>query len=286
MNEQIVSAALKTLNIGDVSELTEEQITETVKRINELKVYDDTKLNELKSNVRKDFRTTIESEVKGKTFEKLEKDILNKFGLDLEKGTDYNNALELIEKAISNKVNNASGDEELKKEMETLREAIKRVNEEKDTSLTELEKAYKRQLTDLKLNGEISKFTGLIDAEDSLKASQLEFLKYSFDKAYEVREQDGQTVVFDKVKEEIVKNETDYSPETLSSVLGKLAPTIVKLKKEEVKQGRGEQGKPVATSNMNKFKTSEDFNQYLQGQDIRPTSIEGMKLYSEWKATQ
>ena len=286
MNEQIVSAALKTLNIGDVSELTEEQITETVKRINELKVYDDTKLNELKSNVRKDFRTTIESEVKGKTFEKLEKDILNKFSLDLEKGTDYNNALELIEKAISNKVNNASGDEELKKEMETLREAIKRVNEEKDTSLTELEKAYKRQLTDLKLNGEISKFTGLIDAEDSLKASQLEFLKYSFDKAYEVREQDGQTVVFDKVKEEIVKNETDYSPETLSSVLGKLAPTIVKLKKEEVKQGRGEQGKPVATSNMNKFKTSEDFNQYLQGQDIRPTSIEGMKLYSEWKATQ
>lgn len=286
MNEQIVSAALKTLNIGDVSELTEEQITETVKRINELKVYDDTKLNELKSNVRKDFRTTIESEVKGKTFEKLEKDILNKFSLDLEKGTDYNNALELIEKAISNKVNNASGDEELKKEMETLREAIKRVNEEKDTSLTELEKAYKRQLTDLKLNGEISKFTGLIDAEDSLKASQLEFLKYSFDKAYEVREQDGQTVVFDKVKEEIVKNETDYSPETLSSVLGKLAPTIVKLKKDEVKQGRGEKGKPVATSNMNKFKTSEDFNQYLQGQDIRPTSIEGMKLYSEWKATQ
>jgi hypothetical protein len=267
MNEQIVSAALKTLNIGDVSELTEEQITETVKRINELKVYDDTKLNELKSNVRKDFRTTIESEVKGKTFEKLEKDILNKFGLELQKGTD-------------------SGDEELKKEMETLREAIKRVNEEKDTSLTELEKAYKRQLTDLKLNGEISKFTGLIDAEESLKASQLEFLKYSFDKAYEVREQDGQTVVFDKVKEEIVKNETDYSPETLSSVLGKLAPTIVKLKKEEVKQGRGEQGKPVATSNMNKFKSSEDFNQYLQGQDIRPTSIEGMKLYSEWKATQ
>ncbi len=286
MNEQIVSAALKTLNIGDVSELTEEQITETVKRINELKVYDDTKLNELKSNVRKDFRTTIESEVKGKTFEKLEKDILNKFGLELQKGTDYNNALELIEKAISNKVNNASGDDELKKEMETLREAIKRVNEEKDTSLTELEKAYKRQLTDLKLNGEISKFTGLIDAEESLKASQLEFLKYSFDKAYEVREQDGQTVVFDKVKEEIVKNETDYSPETLSSVLGKLAPTIVKLKKEEVKQGRGEQGKPVATSNMNKFKSSEDFNQYLQGQDIRPTSIEGMKLYSEWKATQ
>lgn len=286
MNEQIVSAALKTLNIGDVSELTEEQITETVKRINELKVYDDTKLNELKSNVRKDFRTTIESEVKGKTFEKLEKDILNKFGLELQKGTDYNNALELIEKAISNKVNNASGDDELKKEMETLREAIKRVNEEKDTSLTELEKAYKRQLTDLKLNGEISKFTGLIDAEESLKASQLEFLKYSFDKVYEVREQDGQTVVFDKVKEEIVKNETDYSPETLSSVLGKLAPTIVKLKKEEVKQGRGEQGKPVATSNMNKFKSSEDFNQYLQGQDIRPTSIEGMKLYSEWKSTQ
>ena len=150
MNEQIVSAALKTLNIGDVSELTEEQITETVKRINELKVYDDTKLNELKSNVRKDFRTTIESEVKGKTFEKLEKDILNKFSLDLEKGTDYNNALELIEKAISNKVNNASGDEELKKEMETLREAIKRVNEEKDTSLTELEKAYNEVIKNIR----------------------------------------------------------------------------------------------------------------------------------------
>lgn len=286
MNDEIVSAALKTLNLGDVSELTEEQITETVKRINSLKVYDDTTLNDLKANVRKDFRTTIESEVKGKTYEKIEKDILNKFGLELEKGTDYNNALELIEKAISNKVNSASGSDELKKEMDTLREAIKRVNEEKDSSLTELEKSYKRKITDMTLNSEISKFSGLIDAEESLKASQLEFLKYSFDKAYELRNQDGQTVVFDKVKDEIVKNETDYSPETLSSVLGKLAPTIVKLKKEEAKQGRGEQGKPVASSNMAKFRTNEDFNQYLQGQDIRPTSIEGMKLYSEWKATQ
>ena len=165
MNDEIVSAALKTLNLGDVSELTEEQITETVKRINSLKVYDDTTLNDLKANVRKDFRTTIESEVKGKTYEKIEKDILNKFGLELEKGTDYNNALELIEKAISNKVNSASGSDELKKEMDTLREAIKRVNEEKDSSLTELEKSYKRKITDMTLNSEISKFSGLIDAE-------------------------------------------------------------------------------------------------------------------------
>ena len=65
MNEQIVSAALKTLNVGDVSELTEEQITEVVERINKMKVYDDTTLNDLKANVRKDFRQTIESEVKG-----------------------------------------------------------------------------------------------------------------------------------------------------------------------------------------------------------------------------
>ena len=285
MNEQIVSAALKTLNIGDVSELTEEQITETVKRINELKVYDDTTLNELKSNVRKDFRTTIESEVKGKTFEKLEKDILNKFGLELKKGTDYNNALELIEKAISNKVNNASGDEELKKEMETLREAIKRVNEDKDTSLTELEKTYKRKLTNMQLQSEISKFTNLIDADDSLKASQLEFLKYSFEKNYELREQEGKTVVFDKETQEIVKNETDYSYESLSSVLGKLAPTVVKLKENKPKAGRGD-NKQQAVTNMSKFKTAEDFNLYLNGQGVSPTSLEGQKLYSEWRAAQ
>ena len=286
MNEQIVSAALKTLNLGDVSELTEEQITETVERINALKVYDEATLSELKSNVRKDFRQTIESEAKGKAYEKLEKDILQKYGLELEKGTDYNNALELIEKAKNNWVKESSNDESLTKEMEALRDKLKSVNEEKETSLTELEKAYKKQMSDLTLNGEISKYSGLIDAEDSVKAGQLEFLKYSFDKVYELREQDGQTVVFDKVKDEIVKNETDYSPESLSSVLGKLAPTIVKLKKDEAKLGRGEQGKPVAVSNMAKFKTHEDFNQYLSGQDIRPTSIEGMKLYSEWKATQ
>ena len=286
MNEQIVSAALKTLNIGDVSELTEEQITEKIESINALKVYDEAKLTELKANIRKDFRTTIEGEAKGKAYEKLEKDILQKYGLELEKGTDYNNALELIEKAKNNWIKESSNDESLTKELEALRDKLKSVNEEKETSLSELEKAYKNKMSDLTLNGEISKFSGLIDAEDSLKAGQLEFLKYSFDKQYELREQDGQTVVFDKVKDEIVKNETDYSPESLSSVLGKLAPTIVKLKKEEAKQGRGEQGKPVAVSNMAKFKTSEDFNQYLSGQDIRPTSIEGQKLYSEWKATQ
>jgi hypothetical protein len=285
MNEQIVSAALKTLNVGDVSELTEEQITEIVERINKTKVYDDTTLNELKSNVRKDFRQTIESEVKGKTYEKLEKDILTKFGLELEKGTDYNNALELIEKTISNKVNNASGDEELKKEMETLREAIKRVNEEKDTSLTELEKTYKRKLTNMQLEGEISKFTNLIDADDSLKASQLEFLKYSFEKNYELREQEGKTVVFDKESQEIVKNETDYSYESLSSVLGKLAPTVVKLKENKPKAGRGD-NKQQAVTSMSKFKTAEDFNLYLNGQGVSPTSLEGQRLYSEWKAAQ
>ena len=286
MNEAIVSAALKTLNIGDVSELTDEQITETVARINSLKVYDDTTLSELKSNVRKDFRTTIEGEVKGKAYEKIEKDILNKFGLELEKGTDYNTALELIEKAKLNWVKESSNDETITKEMEALREKLKSVNEENESSLSDLKQAYKKQMSDLTLDGEISKYSSLIDAEDSLKVSQLEFLKYSFDKTYELREQDGQTVVFDKVKDEIVKNETDYSPETLSSVLGKLAPTIVKLKKDEAKQGRGVEGKPVAISNMAKFKTNEDFNQYLSGQDIRPTSIEGMKLYSEWKSTQ
>lgn len=285
MNEQIVSAALKTLNVGDVSELTEEQITEVVERINKMKVYDDTKLNDLKANVRKDFRQTIESEVKGKTYEKLEKDILTKFGLELEKGTDYNNALELIEKTISNKVNNASGDEELKKEMETLREAIKRVNEDKDTSLTELEKTYKRKLTNMTLEGEISKFANLIDADDSLKASQLEFLKYSFEKNYELREQDGKTVVFDKESQEIVKNETDYSYESLSSVLGKLAPTVVKLKENKPKAGRGD-NKQQAVTSMSKFKTAEDFNLYLNGQGVSPTSLEGQRLYSEWKAAQ
>ena len=286
MNEAIVSAALKTLNIGDVSELTEEQITETVERINALKVYDDAKLTELKSNVRKDFRATIEGEAKGKALDKLEKDLLQKYGLELEKGTDYNNALELIEKAKDNWVAGASNDETLTKELEAVREKLKQVNEDNSKSLESLTSEHKKTLSDMILNSEISKFSGLLDAEDSLKAGQLEFLKFQFDKAYELREQDGKTVVFDKMKDEVVKNETDYSPETLSSVLGKLAPTIVKLKKDEAKQGRGEQGKPVAVSNMAKFKTSEDFNQYLSGQDIRPTSIEGQRLYAEWKATQ
>lgn len=286
MNEQIVSAALKTLNVGDVSELTEEQITEVVTRIESLKVYDKAGLDDFKSNIRKDFRGTIEGEAKGKAYEKLEKDILTKFGLNLEKGTDYTTSIELIEKAIANKVSESNTDDELKKELSVLQEALKKVNEDKDTSINSLTEAHKKAISDMTLNSEISKFSGLIDADESRLDSQLEFLKYSFDKNYELRHQDGQTVVFDKDKEEIVKNETDYSYESLSNVLGKLAPTIVKLKKDEAKQGRGEQGKPVAISNMAKFKTSEDFNQYLSGQDIRPTSIEGQKLYSEWKATQ
>ncbi len=286
MNEQIVSAALKTLNVGDVSELTEEQITEVVSRIESLKVYDKAGLDDFKANIRRDFRSTIEGEAKGKAYEKLEKDILQKFGLNLEKGTDYTTSIELIEKTIANKVSESNTDDELKKELSVLQEALKKVNEDKDNSINSLTEAHKKAMSDMILNSEISKFSGLIDADESRLDSQLEFLKYSFDKNYELREQDGQTVVFDKDKQEIVKNEKDYSCESLSSVLGKLAPTIVKLKKDEAKQGRGEQGKPVAVSNMAKFKTSEDFNQYLSGQDIRPTSIEGQRLYAEWKATQ
>lgn len=288
MNELIVSAALKTLNVGDVSELTEEKITEIVERIESLKVYDEAGLTEFKSNVRKDFRQTIEGEVKGKAYEKIEKDILQKFGLELEKGTDYNTALELIEKAKQGWLSDSSNDETLTKELSEIREKLKQVNEDKDKSINTLTEAHKKTLSDMVLNSEISKFSGLLDAEDSLKAGQLEFLKFQFDKVYELRtDAEGKTVVFDKVKDEVVKNETDFSPESLSSVLGKLAPTIVKLKKDEAKTGRGnDNNNKPAVSNVAKFKTNEDLNQYLTGQGISPASIEGQQLYSEWKKAQ
>lgn len=289
MNEQIVSAAFKTLNIGDVSgELTEEQITELVDKISSIKVYTEEALKERDSNVRKAFRETIEKEVSGKTLSQFEKNVLQKYGLEMKQGEDYQTALELIDKLVSTKVSESSTDEQLKKELEAVRDRLKAVNEEKDSSLTELERKYKKMLSDKDLNGEISKYAGLLDVEDSVRDGQLEFLKYTFEKRYELREQDGKTVVFDKQVGEIVKNDVDMSPESLSSVLGKLAPTVVKLKSNEPKQGRGKEtnGKPVAESNLSKFKTVEDFNKYLSGQEISPTSNEGIRLYSEWKATQ
>jgi len=95
MNKEIVSAALKTLNIDAESvsgELTEDQIKEFTDKINQARVYDEATLNELKSNIRKDFRGTIEKEVTGKALERLEKDLMQKYGVDFKHGQDYQNA--------------------------------------------------------------------------------------------------------------------------------------------------------------------------------------------------
>ncbi len=282
MNELLVTAAIESLNLGDVSELTDEQITEKVNHIKSLKVYTEDSLKDYTSNVRKDFRGTIEKEVKGSTMEKFEKNVLEKYGLELKQGEDYSNAIELIEKVISGEVSKSSNDEELKKELTVLQEAIKKVNEDKDTSLGDLATAHKKALNDLTLNGEISKYSGLVDVDEEKVANQMEFLRFTFDKQFEIREQDGKPVVFDKIKDEIVKNE-DFSPESLSSVMNKLASTTLKLKKVETKEGRGKDGKPDAISDMAKFKTEADFYKYLSGQEISPTSTEAVKLYSEWK---
>lgn len=289
MNEQIVSALSKTLNIDlNVSELTDEQQTELIDKISTLKVFTDESLKDRDSNIRKDFRTTIEKEVSGKTLEKFEKDFKQKFGVDLKHGEDYQSALELAEKVLTKKVSESSNDEELKKELDSLRSKIKAINEEKDQAINELTSKFTREKTDMILNSEISKFKNILDVSDELKDGQLEFIKYNFDKKYELREQDGQMIVFDKSKQEIVKNQTDYSYESLSNVLEQIAPTLVKFKTTEPKKGRANEiiNEPVTDAVVAKFKTLEDFNKYLTDKRISQASNEGIRLYAAFKKSQ
>lgn len=292
MNNEIVSAALKTLNIDVDSvsgELTDDQIKEFTDKISQAKVYDEATLNDLKSNVRKDFRSTIEKEVSGKTLSKFEKDAMQKYGLELKQGEDYQNAIELIDKIVSTKVSESSTDETLTKELTTLREALKAKEEEKTTSNSALEQAYKKQINDMKIDNVLAGVATKLDVSDELKSGQLEFIKYNFDKSYSLGEQDGQIVVLDKTTNEVIKNETDYSPESLSSVINRLAPTLVKFKTDDNKTGRADEiinGKTTNDRAFSTLKSYDDFNKHLTDKGISPTSLEGQESYAKWRKSQ
>ena len=115
MNEAIVSAALKTLNIDAESvsgELTDEQIKEFTDKINQLKVY----------------------QLRNGSIHDLAK-----------QGEDYQNAIELIDRIVDNRVKTAGNpDETLTKELTTLREALKAKEEEKNNTITSIESEYKK----------------------------------------------------------------------------------------------------------------------------------------------
>jgi len=292
MNNEIVTAALESLNIdvNDVSgELTDDQIKEFTDKISNAKVYNEATLNELKSNVRKDFRGTIEKEVSGKTLSKFEKDAMQKYGMDLKQGEDYQNAIELIDKIVSNKVSESSMDETLTKELTTLREALKAKEEDKTSSNSALESAYKKQINDMKIDNVLASVASKLDVTDELKSGQLEFIKYNFDKSYTIAEQDGKMVVLDKSTNEVIKNENDYSPETLSSVINRLAPTLVKYKTEENKTGRADElinGKTTNDRAFSGMKNYDEFNNHLTGKGISPTSLEGQEAYAKWRKSQ
>jgi len=292
MHEAIVSAALKTLNIDAESvsgELTEDQIKEFTDKIASLKVYDDATLNDLKSNVRKDFRKTIESEVSGKTLGQLEKNIMQKYGVEFKQGEDYQNAVELIEKIVDSNVQNAGNpDETLTKELTTLREALKSKTESFDAEKENIIKEYKSMLINKDIDAVLNGIASKLDVADELKGGQLEFIKYTFNNKYSIGEQDGQTVVLD-ANGEVVKNETDYSPRSLSSVLNDLAPTLVKFKTDDNKVGRADEkinGKTVNDRVFSTMKSQAEFNKYLSDNSISPTSLAGQEAYAKWRKAQ
>jgi len=289
MNEVISAAALKALNIdADVSgDLSEDEIKEITDKISSYKVYTDDSLKEYATNVRNDFRGTIENESFGKAMEKIEKDFKQKHGVELKKGEDYQNALELFGKVLESKVSESSTDDELKNTITQLQDKLKELNEDKDRTIGELTSKHSKTITDMVLDSEISKFESLLDVSDELKTGQLDFIKYNFDKRYELRDQDGKTVVFDKQSEEVVKNEM-MAPESLTNVLNKMAPSLVKFKTNEPRQGRANEpiNEPVTSVVLKKFKTPNDFNKYLTDNQISPTSDKGIELYATWKKSQ
>ena len=141
----------------------------------------------------------------------------------------------------------------------------------------------------MKIDNVLANVSSKLDVTDELKSGQLEFIKYNFDKKYSISEQDGQIVVLDKTTDEVIKNETDFSPESLSSVINRLAPTLVKFKTDDSKTGRGDEFTNNKQSNDRAFsgmKTYDDFNKHLTDKGISPTSLGGQEAYAKWKKSQ
>jgi hypothetical protein len=287
---------LSTLLKKDVNEVNDllasdegaQQLEETVKG---LKAYSTDEFANVVNNLRKDYKDSVYSEVKGAAMEMFEKDLQKEFGTELKRGEDYSNAMELVKKVLDSKTPVAGDDSELQKEISSLRDLLKNQKEENEKAITDLSSARDKEIANYLLDGAIKPLKSMVDADENVADGQLRLFEIAFKQDYQIRKNDdGSYIVWDTKREEVVKND-DFSPATVDQVVQRVAPSYLPLKDVAPKKGRGsefqKQVQQSTSSRINWAKYGNDFDQYyqaeLKGKGIQYGSTEMNQLYRQFK---
>lgn len=206
---------------------------------------------------------------KASVLEMSEKKILEKNGLSWKRGTDFNSLDELVDKIADEKVKAAkagsSGDnKELEKAQAKIAELTNQMNEEK----TKLQNEFGSKLISKEIDATLSGIKPLLDIESDKVNTTADFIKYSFNQEYNLREKDGKYIVF---KGDEIHRDANYKEVPLEVVMMEVASKVAKIKSSPA-AGRG-----VDTNTANN-PDSFDFSSFATWDAFLETQTELRKL--------
>lgn len=295
MNEQSVTllAGLLKTEPSVLSEKlsSEDGVNEVKTQIESLKTFDSIGLETLKTNLRTEIKDTVYSEAKGSVLEKLERETKKKYGYDsFKKGEDYTTIDELVAKIVKTETEKSSTtdiNETIKAEVEELRNKINVNSDEFDAKEKEIVLRYENEIAQNYLNGELNVLKSSLDYEAEIVGGQVELFKIKFLQDHKIKRDNGMIVVTDN-EGNVLKNEHDLSPLSLTDILTTKAKSYLKFKNDSDKRGRGKENNNNKSVNINytRFKTFEEFLSSNQGKGLKAGEIETTRHYSEWKKLQ
>lgn len=284
---ELLSALLKT----DASELSEklssdEGVQEIEKNVKELKVYTTTEFANVTNNLRDTYKDQVYGEIKGTTLEMFEKDLIKNHPelADLKRGEDYSNAQELVAKLKGS--NSSEPNEDAQKEIAALQEMLRTKTAEYEQSLNDFKTNSEKERIGIIKKAELSKLKKDVDLDDGQVDGQMNLFSIYLDQNFEVRKNgEGQDIVWDKSKDEAVKND-DFSYASYSQVVKGVAPQFFKMKDVLNPKGRGSETKTKQpSSRINPAKYDNDFDVFhakeIQGKGLSATEQRALFLQFE-----
>jgi hypothetical protein len=250
----------------------------------------------LPDRIKKQAKESLYGEVKGSAMEKLEKTLIKEHGITAAKGTDWDNLEGLVGLIKKNAVAAIEGgDEALKAKIADLESNIGTLNENHKTALEELTKNNSDKLAGLEFRTMLAKYDDAFDIKEEdeskilqIKKSNSDYLKFMFDKDFELVSTDNGYVVHDKATGKEVRNDSMEAvpPSTVLNnlVLGSPLP----LKESRKVNGRGVNGGADNADSTGsrglkaKYGTWESFSASEEGKGLIAGSPESLAAYKEF----
>lgn len=247
----------------------------------------------LQTSIKDSLSGELSSKIKGSELEKLEKQLQSDYGIADARGTTWTSAKELIALIAKREADKMGGsDETLRNEINTLQTKLKEANEGKQTALQEQAEKHKQEVLGIHFNSMVApiadRFDIKADSEDeakSVSSRYLDFVKFDFDKKYNIDiAEDGKFVVRDK-NGDILRDE-NHVPKDPSAVLNSLVEeSHLPLKVATHVGGRGKVGgdNPPTGNLVARYGSWEKFTASEEGKGLVAGSKESLEAYKQFK---